>query len=284
MTIIFTLIGILASILGIFEYMITIREKINRAIDSLRLPKELDFYFLSFFALIAASLGGLFWNWVCGFFGSDCPYVGGTQSEPHGILSIIWPITTLSMVVATLIILNSKFHLMKVREQLLLYFTFLIGITIGSVMFYDLPLSGNSGFRNYFDAINIPYHYKELYLVLIWASLLSACGFLAMGLMKLKIAPKPVDVHEIVFRFIEQIGLGVGLTTFAVLFCILTFPPDSPRFDTARGIIAGLSLRMSLFFGLIVAHVPLEGVLPPYARHILRVKSYIGRRKRISRR
>jgi hypothetical protein len=76
--------------------------------------------------------------------------------------------------------------------------------------------------------------------------------------------------------FIEQIALVTGVTTLAVVFCLFALP-NTPRFETARGIVAGLALRMSLFFGLIIAHVPLEGVLPLYLKHLTKIRSYIFR-------
>lgn len=276
MATILAVFGILGSILGIFEYLITIKEKINRATDSLRLPKELDFYFLSFFALVAAAAGGLLWNFVCSFFGSECPFVGGTGSEPHGRLAILWPITTLSVTVITLLILNWKYRFMKVKDQALCYLAFLIGTIIGSLLFYDLPLIGVSGFRNYFDAIHAPFLEKEFALVGLWSSSIAFFGFLALGLMKIKLSSERSGIRLIVLPILEQMILCIGLTTFAVAFCLLALPSE-PRFETARGIIAGLALRMSVFFGLLMAHVPLEGVLPAYIRHLLRVKIFILR-------
>lgn len=276
MATIITVIGILGSILGIFEYLITIKEKINRAIDSLKLPKELDFYFLSFFALVSAAAGGLLWNSVCSSFGPECPFVGGTGSEPHGKLAIIWPVTTLSIAVITLLILNWKYRFMKIKDQSLCYLAFLVGTIIGSVLFYDLPLLGVSGFRNYFDAMNTPFLEKEFALVLIWSLLLALFGFLAMGFVKIKLTSESASPRLILLPLLEQVGLCMGLTTFAVAFCLLALPNES-RFETARGIIAGLALRMSIFFGLLIAHVPLEGVLPAYMRHLLKVRIFFLR-------
>lgn len=277
MTTIITVIGILGSILGILEYIITIKEKINRAIDSLKLPKELDFYFLSFFALVSAASGGFVWNTICGFFGSKCPYVGGTQSEPHGWLAILWPLASMSIVIITLVAFNVKFHLIKIVDQLKVYSAFMCGMTIGSIAFYDFPLLGSIGFRNYFDQINTPFLDKEFGLVLLWSSLIATFGFLFMVFIQIKIEHKPLNAKATVLHLLEQIGLCVGLTTFAVAFCLLAFPNEA-RFDTARGIIAGLALRMSLFFGLLISHVPISEVTPPYIRHILRVKDYVSRR------
>lgn len=266
MTII-TGLEILGSFLGIVAFIITIKERINRAIGILTLPKQVDFYFLSFYALVSAAAGGLVWNSICSLSGPECSFVGGTGSEPHGTLAFIWPVATLSIVIMTLWTLNWKYRFIKVQDQLLQYLAFLIGVTIASVLFYDLSLFGNSGFRNYFDAINMPFVEKEFALVLIWSLLIALLGFLAMGLVRIQRAYEVVGIRAIVLPLLEQVGLCVGLTTFAVAFCVLVFPQES-RFETARGIIAGLALRMSLFFGLLIAHVPLSGAPiagPPHA-------------------
>lgn len=204
---------------------------------------------------MAAFLGGLLWNALNRVnerypFMGPSPYVGGTLSEPHGRAAVIWPIAAGAPIVIILVILNWKYHFTATRQQILLYILFLVGVTVGSVLFYDLPVAGNSGFRNYLEARKVPFFQKEFLLVVVWSSLLSILGFLPIVLVKAIVAPTPRDFGTIVWPFLKQTGLCIGLTTLAVTFFLLVFP-DQPRFDTARGIIAGLFLRAALFFGLL---------------------------------
>ncbi len=242
------LVQVLASLISIIGFVASGIPIINNWIDSLRPPTTLTFYFLAFWALVAAALGGLFWN----FLNRATPTLGGTSSEPHGKAAIIWPITTNVPIVLTLVILNWKYRFTSIPYQLLLYGAFLIGVTIGSLIFYDFPFRGKKGFRNYFDSANRSYFSKEFWLVVLWSLLLSSLGFLAMGLTKLIVA----RVSDFLTPLL-QIGFCVGLTTSAVVFFLLVFP-DQPRFDSARGIIAGLALRMTLFFGLLLGTSPVH--------------------------
>jgi uncharacterized membrane protein YfcA len=145
------ILGSLADILGILAFVFFIKSQIDGMIENVKLPKEMNFYLLFFWAFVAAFLGGFLWsalnrlNERTTFMGATSPYIGGTLSEPHGMAAILWPIATLLPVVITLMALNWKYRFVDFKEQMVLYITFLVGITIGSVLFYDLPLSGNNG-------------------------------------------------------------------------------------------------------------------------------------------
>lgn len=266
-------IGLVASILGIIQFIKSYKDEIDSWIDSLKLPSEVNFYFFAFYAIVAASLGGVFWNTfnrindIYIFMGPSA-YVGGTGSEPHGIAIIIWAITTHLPLAIILIFLNRKYRFVGFRKQIWLYTGFLVGVSIGGHLFYDLPLWGSRGFRFYFDAKNMSFFQKELGLVVIWSSLLSICGFLLMGLVK--VWQNPSDDKKFFSNLLlKQVGLCIGLTTLAVVFFILAFP-DQPRFEAARGIIAGLVIRSSLFFGIVLGTNPIQlgDLLIPHPNNI----------------
>jgi hypothetical protein len=245
------LLGFISSLLGVIGFLILGKVTIDRWIDDLRPPTRINFYFLFFCSVAAASIGGMLWailnrlNNQYLHLAPSLNLLGGTSSEPHGIAVILWAITTLVPVVLIVLILGWRYHFAQIRQRLLLYGAFLIGATIGSVIFYDFPLGGKDGFRNYLDSLNMPSSLKEVLLVVIWSSLLSILGFLFMALMKVIVARR-LDLWTI----LKQIGLCIGLTTFAVDCFLLGFP-DLARYDTARGFLAGLALRMTLFFGLL---------------------------------
>lgn len=150
----------------------------------------------------------------------------------------------------TLIIIDRSYRL-RIPKQVQLYLAFLVGITVGSTVFYDLPLLRSSGFRQYFEAWNVPFPENEFWLVVIWSSIVTIPGFLLTGLTKLLFIPTPKDIRIIVWPFLKQTGLCIGLTTSAVSLFLLAFA-DQPRFITARGIIAGLFLRIAVFFALFI--------------------------------
>jgi hypothetical protein len=266
-------------------FVFFIKVQADDAIEALGLPeKDVNFYFLSFYALLAAALGGMLWNVLNRInetypFMASSPYIGGTGSEPHGIGAIIWPASTIAFVFATLVVLNWKYHFIEFREQLLTYFSFLVGITVGSVTFYDLPIAGSIGFRDYFYTTKMSFIEKEFWLVVVWSALLSVSGFMAMALTKNLIAHKKTASATVVWTFLKQVGICIGVTTLAVTCFLIAFP-EQPRFETARGIIAGLILRMALFFGLLFPYLSINHFLSSrYIRVMLIPLLYLRRRR-----
>lgn len=208
------------------------------------------FCFLFCCSLLAAGLGGFIWNALNATFGQRV-YLGGTSGEPHGWAAFIWPIVTNAPAAIILVILAHLAQI-RIRGQLLLYGVFLfIGLPLGSIIFYDYP-----GFRGFL--------HDELYLVLIWSFLLSVLGFLSMEFMKIIVARikdfRSMGLMKIIVTVIRdlgedfgtlliQVGLCVLFTTLFVVCFLLVF---GDKFADARGIVAGLALRMTLFFGLLL--------------------------------
>jgi hypothetical protein len=247
-------LGLLVDLLAITMLIIVLNEEVNRVGKLPNLSLNVNFCFLFLWASVSAFLGGFLWwginrlNDQLHFMGESA-YISGTTREPHGLSAIIWPVTTNLIVVITLIILNSEYGYMRFSMQLLIYLFFLIGSSIGSLIFYDLQIYGNRGFRYYFDTKRLSYFTKEFLLVIIWSSLISIIGFLFAGFIKMIAFPGSGDWGTALWSFIKQSGICVGLTTCAVTFCLILSPEQS-RYVTVRGIIAGLFLRISLFFAL----------------------------------
>jgi len=252
------------SLLAIVGIIIIGKKEIDRWIDGWELSAELNFYFLSLYSLIAAVLGGVIWyglnrvnDWHQIF--GPSPYVGGTI-EPHGIAAIIWLVATNTPVISTLCILGWKYlgwedDSTERWHQFVLYSVFLLGIIGGSWIFYNLPLD-KSGLRNYLTSLNVfsPF-FKECVLALLWSFLTSFFGFFSFGLVKF------IAFERRGFKILlKQTGLSIGLTallTTLSVFCFLLAFTDplsgQSGFAIARGILAGLTLRMTLFLGLLVS-------------------------------
>jgi len=239
------LLSLSADVLGIFGFVFFIKNQIDGAISNLRLPQQLDFYFLFFWAFVAAILGGFVWN-IFVRLTKQWAFLGG-KYEPHGLTAILWPIVTNIPVAIVLISLNIAYLFIEFRTQVLLYSVFLLGLTMGAKIFYDTPIKGSRGFRNHFEAKKMPFFWKEFWLVLIWSALLSLGFLLSNGIILLTTQR---DLWEVFINFLKQTGLCIGLTSLAVIFFLLAFP-EQPRMETARGIVAGLFLRIALFFGLL---------------------------------
>jgi hypothetical protein len=237
------LVQLLASFLGIIGFAwLDIYE-----VSSMQLPTTLNFYVLAVWAFVAAFLGGLIWN-VLNY---AHPTLEGRFE--HGISAVLWPITTNVPVVCALIILNWLYHFTSIPYQFLISGPFLIGITIGSVIFYNVPFPGKKrGFREYIESASRSYLFQEFWLAVLWSFLISCLGFLATILTKYIV----IRTGDFLTPLL-QIVCCVGLTTSAVVLFILVFP-DKPEFVSARGIIAGLVLRMTFFFGFFLVTGPVH--------------------------
>jgi len=58
------IVGLIADLIAIGLFIMTGIPTINNWIDSLRPPPTFTFYFLAFWALVAATFGGLVWNFL----------------------------------------------------------------------------------------------------------------------------------------------------------------------------------------------------------------------------
>lgn len=212
-------------------------------------------YLLCFWSAVAAAVGGVLWNLlnrlnqVHAFMGQSA-FVGGMGSEPHGLAVVIWALANTLPVVCTLVILGSTYGFLNVRREAVFAAAFLVGIVVASLIFYDFPLKGHRGFRECLRVTSLSFVSREFCLALIWSSILAVGGFGARLLFRLAFdrMSKQLPVTPL---FVVPSGITIVLTTLSVLLFILVFP-DEPRFETARGIVAGLVLRMSIFFGLFI--------------------------------
>src|SRR5437899_294919 len=73
------LLGIASDLIGIIGFTVAGIAIVNNWIDTLRLPTTFSFYFLAFYAFVAAIVGGLFWN----LYNREDPTIGG-KKEPQG--------------------------------------------------------------------------------------------------------------------------------------------------------------------------------------------------------
>lgn len=246
------LIEFIGTLIGIITFIVTGIATVNNWVDTLRLPTTFSFYFLAFYAFVAAIVGGLFWN----LYNRNDPTLGG-EEEPQGWKAIIWAILTNIPIVGILVILNLIYHFASIPYQCLLYGAFLIGVMTGSLIFYGGFFYWRNlkfkGFRKLIYSTNRSDIFKELLLVILWLLLISGFGFLAMGLMKWRIA----GIIDFLTP-IAQIGYCMGFTTLAVVFFLLAFPDQLRRFESSRGIIASLALRMTLFFAVLLGTGPVN--------------------------
>lgn len=209
------------------------------------LPRGSQFHFIFLLAIGTAVVGGIVWNTI--FRGT----LGG-RLEPHGSYAMLWAFITNFPSVITLVLLNVKYRYLQQKDQLVLYSAYLVGLTMGSYVFYDIPLAGTVGVRWYLDALNVSPVSKEIVLVLTWSSLLSL-GFMLLAAVKVLLVPPSRIIPDLVLPCLKQIALCISVTTLAVIVFLLPFQSRVEELEAARGIVAGVALRTSLFFGLLAA-------------------------------
>jgi hypothetical protein len=172
--------------------------------------------------LLSAMAGGALWA-LCG---------GHLRPEIHGLTAVLWPvISMLPCLAVVMAIHNYRYGETLWREHVL----FLVGMCCGSWLFYNLPLTGGQGFRALLHGSSRLEN--EILAVLMWAALLAA-GSLLKSLVR-----SPVVTTQLI--------LIVILITSVPVIVFLVFHPEA-EYDVARGVVAGVSLRIALSFGLLV--------------------------------
>lgn len=254
------IISKIIGLVGILTFLFAMKQKVDDVLKAMNAPPLLNFYFLFFWATCAALLGGLIWAGCQQLFpalgSTSCdgpatqtaPTLGGSR-EPHGAAAILWPIATNVPIAALLVILAWHYGFTPPRGAGIGSLIMLAALAIASLTFYDLPLQGQRGMRCQMETMHLGYLKTEFYLVLIWSTLLAVAPFVAMyAANRYGLVSGPAASLR---GCGIAIGLIVGLTVTSVGFFIAGYPQGV--FESARGVVAGVALRVSLFFGFIVS-------------------------------
>ncbi len=252
-------IEMVIGIIGALSFLFMMKTTVDTAVASIRAPGTLSFYFLFFWALAAALLGGLLWagcqqlfpsftlSTSCSELTESAQVSLGGSREPHGLAAVLWPIVTNLPIAVLLVLVAWRYALIPVHDAAFISLILLFSLSVGSLMFYDSPIAEFRGFRCFLDTKGFSYKELEVYLVLIWSFMLATFAFGAIyGSSKLGLFP---SLSLSIIDLFVAIGLLVGVTIFTVGFFIAGYP--NPAFESARGVVAALALRISLFFGII---------------------------------
>lgn len=205
--------------------------------------EEIQFYHVPWI-IVLAFLGGLVGGAIWTFFSRS---LGGSV-EPHGIAAILWPAVTIFPAML-LIWFYQRSSLGGFKIDYYDVAGFFVGLSIGSWCFYDLPLPGAVGFRGTIDKLTWSFFQKEAVLVVIWTACLSVGGFLPSLIRRLLVLK--LGAKKSLSLLIIQVLLVMGPTSAAVITFVNIFPSDT--YESGRGILAGILLRLGLIAGLLVA-------------------------------
>ncbi|HEX4961104.1 MAG TPA: hypothetical protein VF173_09735 [Thermoanaerobaculia bacterium] len=202
--------------------------------------------------LLTSLMGGAMWVYFW-------RKLGGTV-EPHGIAALMWPLVSNVLTCATCWLFSRRagVSLPEVGR-------FLLGLSVGSWLFYDLPVANHHGIRSAIGGLGWSPFSSEAVLVVAWSLMLSvpAHSFAILG--------RPLAVRrpqDEIRRRLLGVALAVCFASVPVWCFIGLFPTSD--FESARGIIAGVSLRVGLGLGLALPFLEWR-----YLRHKSRVAAGI---------
>ncbi len=253
-------IEMVIGVIGTLSFLFMMKTTVDTALAAIKAPEKLNFYFLFFWTLAAALLGGLLWAGCQQLLPSITAYsacleltesvprltLGGSR-EPHGLAALLWPIVTNLPIAILLVLIAWRYALIPVHDAAIFSLVLLASLSVASLIFYDLPIFGFRGFRCYFDAKGYSYKELEMIMVLIWSFLFATISFGALyGSSKFGLFPAlSLSIKDCSVAIV----LLVGVTIFSVGFFIAGYP--HPVFESGRGVVAAVALRISLFFGAI---------------------------------
>lgn len=256
-----TIIGLIS----IFPFLLAYIPVVSKLLQELEkkpgVPPSPKFYFLFFLALFAAGLGGVLWIWSQKVYPSLYatplnvsfnPSLGGSR-EPHSLAAFLWPIVTFLPSIVLFLWTSEKHKLLPGKKAILVSLTMMGSLMIASWLFYDTPIIGQllgfQGVRSYILDQSFSYQMTEILLVIIWSAMLSTVPFLVIYSLNLRGSISGPGASLITSAY--AIFATIGLTTFSIALFITYF--TSPESESLRGAIAGIVLRVSLFFGLLIS-------------------------------
>lgn len=190
-------------------------------------------------AFIGGGVGGAIW--------SNFWHALGGSTEPHGLAAIIWPLVT-NLPILLLFALFQKTRFARFKVDYFDASIFLVGLMAASWVFYDFPFSQTMGFRSTIEGFSWSFFQKESVLVLIWTGCLLLGAFLPS--LILRISAGSFGAKKSIIVFIIQTLLVVVPTSLVVVVFVNIYPGG--EFETARGILAGVFLRLGLALALTV--------------------------------
>jgi hypothetical protein len=203
-------------------------------------------YILFSWGVIASLIGGAIWGLIWKNLGD--------KNEPHGLKSLLWAIITNLATILSFLYVGKTFLQIDIIKLTIISVAFLIGASVGAWIFYSVPFRSN-GIRNFFEQrerekrIKNWLYWNEFRLALIWSSLIAFPAFLLVQLAKIYIYGYAFVPQLLIF--LHQLLLVI-LFTCGVVWSFISIYPSVRKHAMARGLIAGITLRTTLFLGLFI--------------------------------
>ena len=195
-----------------------------------------------FSSIIGGAIWGIIWKTI------------GDKGEPHGKSSIGWGIITNITTILMFIFIGIKLFSVPFSNLMILSISLLIGFSIGSWIFYSLPLR-TKGLRKSIEEITQKQtkrnklFWSEFWLALIWSLILSIPSFLLFQVAKYVLYQQTIS--RLLITFLKQTTLIIG-SNCLVIWCFIIIYPSIRKHAMARGLIAGITLRTTLFMALFI--------------------------------
>ncbi len=189
--------------------------------------------------LASAALGGVIWTFGWGALGGSV--------EPRGMAATIWFLIGTGPVVGAVMLVVRNWALVPgVRNNLGRYASFLGGGVLGALSFYGVPSLGYGGIRPWLEQQALPFVSVEHLLVVAWSSVIGMPALMLAA--RFERPRRPLAAAAVAVAL--QLGIMVGLTSAAVAITLSAFP--TPAYESVRGLVAGLALRVGLALALLV--------------------------------
>lgn len=193
--------------------------------------------------LFAAAIGGVLWNTLNSVMGWKY-FTGGSGNEPPVGIAFIWgALTTYPVIlIAVLAYFGYNYETLPANFMALWSRVIILYGALGGVagmVFYG------SGIRRRFESMNLGYAGQEMIIAATWS--LTIAGLTALSLLWLY---RDRSFRPRLSYLFVQVPLTVTLTVLVVTVYALFSTPELAAAQ-GRGIVAGLTLRMSLFLGVL---------------------------------
>lgn len=201
-------------------------------------------YILFSWGIMASLVGGALWGLIWKTLGD--------KKEPHGFNSVLWAAVTNLITILSFIYVGKTFLQIEMLKLAVISAGYMIGVCMGAWIFYSVPFRTN-GIRNYFEQSDRSekgknrLRWNEIWLVLIWSSLIAIPAFILVQGMKVVIFGYALAPQ--LYIFLRQVVMVILFTSITVWSFLLIYP-SVRKHAMARGLIAGITLRTTLFLGL----------------------------------
>jgi hypothetical protein len=206
------------------------------------------------FSLIAPIVGGIVWQYLCKVNGWPF-HLGGSQNEPYGIYAVVWGVVTLLPVVFAVRLVTSEHNLNSIAAVGCWFISFecllcvvYVGLAgICSLLFYGVEKE--YGVRTFITSFGMSHERTEQIIIAIWALSISVIPTFALMLLGGTHTPRWDTKEVLSYAAPSVLTVTLCLLSLSVYFALYDYTNLDQKAQI-QGMVAGLAVRFSVFWGL----------------------------------